>query len=104
MAGATNPGNIGHAWVKVLWVDHVPPPGFDRPEKYDAKKYDFIRAYIADNPIYANDADYRGTLEALLRAHHAAHFAARSASNRCNAGECDSPRSSGAPPAPDDHR
>jgi len=23
MAGATNPGNIGHAWVKALWVDHV---------------------------------------------------------------------------------
>jgi hypothetical protein len=21
MAGATNPGNIGHAWVKALWVD-----------------------------------------------------------------------------------
>ena len=28
MAGATNPGNIGHAWVKALWVDHVPPAGF----------------------------------------------------------------------------
>jgi len=34
MAGATNPGNIGHAWVKALWVDHVPPPGYDRPEQY----------------------------------------------------------------------
>ena len=31
MAGASNPGNIGHAWVKALWVDHVPPPGYDRP-------------------------------------------------------------------------
>ena len=44
MAGATNPGNIGHAWVKALWVDHTPPPGFDRPELYDASDYDFIRA------------------------------------------------------------
>ena len=27
MAGATNPGNIGHAWVKALWVDHVAAAG-----------------------------------------------------------------------------
>jgi hypothetical protein len=65
MAGATNPGNIGHAWVKALWVDKLPPPGFERPEQYDAGDYDFIRARIADNPIYANDLNYRKTLEAL---------------------------------------
>jgi phage terminase large subunit len=65
MAGATNPGNIGHAWVKALWVDHAPPPGFDRPELYDASEYDFVRARITDNPIYANDAAYRRTLEVL---------------------------------------
>jgi terminase large subunit-like protein len=65
MAGATNPGNIGHAWVKALWVDHVPPPGFERPGFYDARDYDFIRARIDDNPIYANDVEYRRTLEAL---------------------------------------
>ncbi len=29
MAGATNPGNLGHAWVKALWVDRVPAPGMD---------------------------------------------------------------------------
>jgi hypothetical protein len=23
MAGASNPGNIGHVWVKALWVDHA---------------------------------------------------------------------------------
>jgi phage terminase large subunit len=65
MAGATNPGNIGHAWVKALWVDHVPPPGFERPELYHARDYDFIRARLDDNPIYANDTEYRKTLEAL---------------------------------------
>jgi hypothetical protein len=65
MAGATNPGNIGHAWVKALWVDHVPSPGFERPELYDPNEYDFIRARMEDNPIYANDAEYRRTLEAL---------------------------------------
>jgi phage terminase large subunit len=65
MAGATNPGNVGHAWVKALWVDHQPPAGFDRHELYDAGDYQFIRARIEDNPIYANDAEYRRTLEAL---------------------------------------
>ena len=65
MAGATNPGNIGHAWAKALWVDHVPPAGFERPELYDAHDYDFIRARLDDNPIYANDAEYRRTLEVL---------------------------------------
>jgi len=64
-AGATNPGNIGHAWVKALWVDHVPPPGFERPELYDHGDYDFIRARLDDNPIYVNDTEYRRTLEAL---------------------------------------
>jgi hypothetical protein len=65
MAGATNPGNIGHAWVKALWVDHQPPPGFERTDLYHACDYDFIRARIDDNPIYANDTEYRRTLEAL---------------------------------------
>jgi phage terminase large subunit len=65
MAGATNPGNIGHAWVKALWVDHQPPAGFERADLYDRRDYDFIRARLDDNPIYANDAEYRRTLEAL---------------------------------------
>ncbi|MGC1620746.1 MAG: hypothetical protein WA765_19815 [Candidatus Acidiferrum sp.] len=65
MAGATNPGNIGHAWVKALWVDQKPPAGFDQTDFYDANDYEFIRAWLSDNPIYANDADYRHTLETL---------------------------------------
>jgi len=65
MAGATNPGNIGHAWVKALWVDHQPPAGFERADLYDARDYDFIRARIDDNPLYADDNEYRRTLEAL---------------------------------------
>ena len=72
MAGATNPGNIGHAWVKALWVDAVPAPGMDRPDQYDADDYAFIRATLADNPLYRDDAQYRKTLgqlpEALRRA------------------------------------
>jgi hypothetical protein len=65
MAGATNPGNIGHAWVKALRVDQVPPPGFERGGLYDARDYEFIRARLDDNPIYANDVEYPRTLEAL---------------------------------------
>jgi hypothetical protein len=65
MAGASNPGNIGHAWVKALWVDHAPPAGFERPENYDPADYEFTRARLDDNPIYANDAEYRRTLQTL---------------------------------------
>ncbi|MGB8476476.1 MAG: hypothetical protein WCE61_20540 [Candidatus Acidiferrum sp.] len=65
MAGATNPGNIGHAWVKALWVDHKAPAGFDQSSLYDERDYEFIQARLEDNPIYAHDADYRRTLETL---------------------------------------
>jgi len=65
MAGATNPGNIGHAWVKALWVDKVPAAGFERADLYDPRDYDFIRARLDDNPIYADDAEYRRKLETL---------------------------------------
>src|SRR5271170_1621256 len=54
MAGATNPGNVGHAWVKALWVDQVPPPGFERPELYDPKDYHFVRAKLDDNELFRN--------------------------------------------------
>jgi hypothetical protein len=65
MAGATNPGNIGHAWVKALWVERVPAPGMDRPDQYDVDDYAFIRATIADNPYFANDFEYQKTLGQL---------------------------------------
>ena len=64
MAGATNPGNIGHAWVKALFVDKQPAAGMD-PREYDATDYAFIAARVWDNPIYANDASYLKTLEKL---------------------------------------
>jgi len=65
MAGATNPGNIGHAWVKALWIDKRPPAGMENPAAYDPADYAFIRATVADNPIYAGDFEYRRTLDAL---------------------------------------
>jgi hypothetical protein len=67
MAGATNPGNIGHAWVKSLWIDKQPAAGMERPEEYDPTDYAFISARVWDNPIYAADANYLKTLQALPR-------------------------------------
>jgi phage terminase large subunit len=65
MAAATNPGNIGHAWVKSLWIDKQPAPGMEDPAAYDPADYDFIPARVTDNPIYAQDENYLKTLRAL---------------------------------------
>jgi len=65
MAGATNPGNIGHAWVKSLWIDKQPAPGMENPSEYDPADYDFIPARVGDNPVYAHDENYLKTLRAL---------------------------------------
>jgi phage terminase large subunit len=65
MAGATNPGNIGHAWVKSLWIDRQAAQGMEHPEEYDCGDYEFIPARVSDNPIYAQDENYLKTLRAL---------------------------------------
>jgi hypothetical protein len=65
MAGATNPGNIGHAWVKALWIDKEPASGMEHPEEFDASDYDFIPARVSDNPIYAGDKSYLKSLRSL---------------------------------------
>ncbi len=67
MAAATNPGNIGHAWVKALWIDKQAAPGMENPGEYDPADYDFIPARVTDNPIYAADENYLKTLRALPR-------------------------------------
>jgi hypothetical protein len=65
MAGATNPGNVGHAWVKALWVDKKPPAEMEDSNLYDPADYAFIKALIWDNPIYAEDKNYLKTLQHL---------------------------------------
>lgn len=65
MAGATNPGNIGHAWVKALWIDKKPAAGMESAGEYDPSEYEFIPARVEDNPIYAADENYIKTLRAL---------------------------------------
>lgn len=50
---STNPGGIGHAWVKRLWIDRQ----FRKTE--DPNDYAFIASRVADNPtITENDPDY----------------------------------------------
>lgn len=43
----TNPGNIGHAWVKRIWIDG------DLTEAEKKETYEYIPAVVYDNPIWA---------------------------------------------------
>jgi len=54
----TNPGGIGHAWVKDMWLDHK----FDENEKEQDKFY-FIQAKATDNPHITQS--YYQSLESL---------------------------------------
>lgn len=54
----TNPGGIGHGWVKKIWMDKI----FE-PTEQEAEKFVFIKAKATDNPHL--DASYRQTLEGL---------------------------------------
>lgn len=55
-----NPGGIGHAWVKRLFVDRRFRAG-ERPEDYA-----FIPAFVYDNPaLMRADPDYAKSLESL---------------------------------------
>jgi hypothetical protein len=67
MAGATNPVGPGFGWVKAMWLDKKPPAGMDEGQAaaYDPDDYEFIPALLSDNPVYAQDEDYKKKLEAL---------------------------------------
>jgi len=56
--GATNPGGIGHNWVKKIWIDHE----FDKNEK-ESDKFCFIKAKVDDNPYI--DPSYIISLDSL---------------------------------------
>ena len=70
MAGASNPGSIGHKWVKQAFgcagpgeqAEKRAPAGMD---VYDPGDYAFIPARIEDNPIYAKDPNYLKTMAHL---------------------------------------
>lgn len=56
--GATNPGGIGHAWVKKRWLDRI----FDEQET-EKEEFVYIRALAQDNPHI--DKSYLKQLESL---------------------------------------
>ncbi|MFZ5811102.1 MAG: terminase large subunit domain-containing protein [Thermodesulfobacteriota bacterium] len=64
---ATNPGGVGHGFVKSRWVDFAPP---DAPRRAPQSQGGMVRCHIparlADNPVLAaRDPDYVHRLEAL---------------------------------------
>jgi phage terminase large subunit len=65
MAGASNPGSIGHAWCKALWIDKKPYLGME-PSEYYRDDYSFVPALIYDNPvILAKNPEYLENLKRL---------------------------------------
>ena len=55
---ATNPGEIGHGWVKKLWINQD-----FRDERFDPKDFKFVKALYTDNKFI--DANYGKQLDAL---------------------------------------
>src|SRR5690606_24893462 len=64
---ASNPGNIGHAWVKRTWIDPVEPMRQWRaPDEEGGMLRQFIPARLADNPsLMATDPTYLQRLRGL---------------------------------------
>lgn len=72
MFAATNPGGIGHSWVKSLWIDQEPAPGM-AARSFKPADYSFTPAKVTDNPfLMENDPDYKEKLEDLPDALRAA--------------------------------
>ena len=63
----SNPGNIGHQWVKETFIDPKPPMEKWRTEPQDGGMYrQYIPAHLTDNPtLLENDPLYRQRLEGL---------------------------------------
>jgi phage terminase large subunit len=59
--GATNPGSLGHEWVRQRWIDKTSEaPG------YNPDDYDFIPAKVTDNTfLMSANPDYVHSLEML---------------------------------------
>ena len=63
----SNPGDIGHNWVKQDFVDFAPEGEIKQAEKKEGgMRRQFIRALLEDNPTQTeNDPDYEDRLEGL---------------------------------------
>lgn len=64
---ATNPGNVGHLWVKKRWIDPAQPfSKWRAPLEQGGMVRQFIPAKVADNPtIMARDPSYIYRLQGL---------------------------------------
>lgn len=65
--GATNPGNLGHAWVKQAFIDNTTPLQCrEMPDEEGGMVRQFIPAMLADNPtLMKNDPKYAKRLMGL---------------------------------------
>lgn len=63
----TNPGNVGHLWVKRTFIDGVSDMDIrDMPKSEGGMRRQYIRAMLEDNPSMAqDDPGYEGRLEGL---------------------------------------
>lgn len=59
--GATNPGGVGHGWVKKLWIDR----DFEG-ERFNPNDFTFVKALYSDNKYIPTD--YQNQLDALPEA------------------------------------
>lgn len=57
--GGTNPGEVGHLWVKKLWIDR----SFDPKEDPPAEQFAFVKSLPTDNPH--NSPEYLDELKLL---------------------------------------
>lgn len=61
MAMASNPGGVGHDWVKKAFIlKQAPDPGVTN---YNPDDWAFIKSSVYDNPAYKEDKSYLQTLE-----------------------------------------
>jgi hypothetical protein len=67
IVSATNPGNIGHLWVKSRWIDPAPPMvKWKAPEEEGGMIRQFIPARVTDNPtLMKRDPNYIRLLQGL---------------------------------------
>ncbi|MBZ0145134.1 MAG: terminase family protein, partial [Rhodocyclaceae bacterium] len=63
----TNPGGVGHNWVRSEWIDPAPPfAAWRAPDESGGMLRQFIPALLEDNPtLQSNDPNYRKRLEGL---------------------------------------
>lgn len=64
---SSNPGGIGHQWVKAAWIDRLQPMQIETmPPEEGGMTRQFIPARLEDNPhLLAEDPNYRAKLKGL---------------------------------------